>query len=123
MAATPLTVTLSTRTDGAVVRTPVDGALVAGDSANGNSFVNTGREFVAVQTDANARTITFQDVNGNSLGAKTLNSSKFYLFGPFDVNKYGATVVFTVSNAAVTAAAITLNNKHTLQPAPANAAG
>lgn len=109
MAATPIVPTKSTRVTGSP-GTPVAGALAAVDATNGNSFVNTGREILIVTTDANARTITFNDAAGTQVGAAVnLVASKTYVFGPFKRYDYGDPVVFKASNNAVTAAVITLD--------------
>lgn len=106
MAAAALTPTKSTRnTAGAgVASTPA-----AADATEGNSFVNTGREILVVQTDATPRTIQFFDKNGVSYKTVTLAASKLYVFGPFDRYWHGATTTVKASNTAVTLAVVKLD--------------
>lgn len=72
----------------------------AGDAVNGNSFVNTGLEVLVVDNvGGSARTLIFKDKNGVALTAVDVAANKMQVVGPFPVDKFGATVLFTPSHA------------------------
>jgi len=112
--ATAITPVKSTRVHPNSPTNAVQGALAAIDGT-GNTFANTGREILVLTTDGNARTVIFKDINGVAQATVNLAASKTYVFGPFRTDRFGTTVTFTASNAAVTAGVFTLDQPGNVQ--------
>lgn len=119
MAATALTAFATNRVGGKPDATAANKSPAASfqacDATEGNSFANTGRQVLVLQTGAASRTVQFFDANGAVVQTVTLAESKTFAFGPFDVYNYGSTLTFKASNAAVLALVIKLNELKTAQ--------
>lgn len=102
MAATPLNIQTITE----VGMTPV--AAVAGDNTNGNSVVNSGKQWIEATNTAGASgtfTVAFgYTVKGQTIPAKsfTVAATSTLKAGPFDPSVYGSTLIITPSAATIT---------------------
>jgi hypothetical protein len=72
----------------------VEGSVLTAASSGGDSFPNTGREFVVFRNgDSSSKTVTlvFQTtVDGQSIANRTVSvpAGETFIFGPFPVNYY-----------------------------------
>jgi hypothetical protein len=85
--------------------TPV--APAAGDNTNGNSFVNTGRQWIEASAGVGGGTFSVAfgyQVKGKTIPAQsyTVPSSGTFRAGPFDPAFYGTTLIVTPSATTVT---------------------
>jgi hypothetical protein len=112
VAATSLTSFKSSGHSGAVVA----GTPSTANATEGNTYTNTGREILVVTADAGgARTLEIFDVNGNVAKTVSIPASKVAVFGPLPVVKFGTTVKFKASNAAVTISVVKLSSAEGFQ--------
>lgn len=86
-------------------------AAVSGDNTNGNSFVNTGVQWVEwTNTGGSTGTVTVAfgyTVKGQTIPAKSYSiaAAAVMRIGPFDPAVYGSSVVMTPSAATIKPAA------------------
>lgn len=78
-----------------------------GDSVNNHQMANTGREKLHVRNSgAGARTVTFKfakTVRGQAVTdyIKSIPAGETWVFGPFDTENYGTTLLVNVEHAEV----------------------